>query len=128
MRRAVTLSCTLVCLASITHAKTMTVAAGQTTRVAVYTAWKPQVTPCTSTFGVVKVAVRPQHGKLSNHLIDTTAPASRLDGSVRCLGTPIKGLAVFYTPSRGFRGIDSFSLDVNWPAINKQVIDNFTMT
>ena len=93
--------------------QTMTVPAGRTTRVAVYTAWKPQETPCTSTFAVVKVATRPPHGKLSNHLIDTTIPASRLDGSARCLGTPIKGLAVFYAPDRGFRGVDSFTLDVS---------------
>src|SRR4051794_39691122 len=108
------LICFALVLSWITGAQaesmTRTVTAGQTTRIAVYTGWDPKY--CGSAFGVVKISVKPQHGKLSNRLIDTTIPNSRFGSSGQCYGTPTKGLAVFYTVPRGFRGTDNFTLDV----------------
>jgi len=66
MRLVVVTVCILV-LSTHTAAadRAKTVAAGQTTRVAVYTAWDPVY--CGSVHGVVKVAVRPQHERYPIH-------------------------------------------------------------
>lgn len=106
--------------------RTRTVPAGQTTRIAVHTAWDPKY--CSSVFGAVKISVKPQHGKLSNRLIDTTIPNSRFGSNGQCYGKPTKGFAVFYTAPSGFRGTDSFTLDVTWPAISRQVTDTYSIT
>lgn len=108
------------------QSRTRTVSAGQTARVAVYTAWDPQY--CGSVFGVVKITVKPQHGKLSNRVIDTTIPNSRFGSSGQCLGKPTKGFAIFYAAPGGFRGTDSFTLDVTWPAIGRQSTDTYSIT
>jgi hypothetical protein len=92
----------------------------------VHTAWDPRY--CTSVFGVVKVSVKPQHGRLSNHLVDATIPQSRFGNSGHCLGRPTKGFAVYYTPAPGFHGTDTFTLDLSWPAIGKQATDMYTVT
>lgn len=107
------------------QSRTKTVPAGQTTRVAVYTAWDPQY--CGSVFGVVKITVKPQHGKLTNRVIDTTIPNSRFGSSGQCYGKPTKGFAIFYAAPRGFRGTDSFTLDVSWPAISRQATDTYAI-
>lgn len=107
------------------QSRTRTVPAGQTTRVAVYTAWDPKY--CGSVFGVVKISVKPQRGKLSNRVIDTTIPNSRFGSSGECLGKPTKGFAIFYAAPGGFRGTDSFTLDVSWPAIGRQATDTYSI-
>jgi hypothetical protein len=103
------------------------VSAGQTTQLAVYTAWDP--VNCGNVFGVVKVTAKPQSGKLSNALINTTVPIGRFTGRPgSCFGKPTKGFAVFYTPVRGFRGTDTFTVDISWPAVNRTATDTFFVT
>lgn len=113
---------------SYAHAdqRTKIVPAGKTSIVSVYTAWDP--TYCGSVHGVVKVAAKPQHGRLSNKLIDTTIGYSRFGAVGQCYGKPTKGFAVLYTPERGYRGSDSFSFDISWPVINRQANDTFAIT
>ena len=75
-----------------------------------YFTWKAD---CRSAFGTVKVISKPQHGTISNHLIDWRIGISRRKGVPdQCFGRPIKALAVFYKPQPGYHGIDSFSLDL----------------
>jgi hypothetical protein len=108
------------------ESKTRIVPAGQTKRIAVYTAWDPQY--CGGVVGVVKISVKPQYGKLSKRLIDTTIPSSRFGSSGQCFGKPTKGFAIFYAASGGFHGTDSVTLDVTWPAIGKQATDTYSIT
>lgn len=108
------------------ESRTKTVPAGQTTRVAVYTAWDPQY--CGSVFGVVKILVKPQHGKLSSRPIDTAIPSSRFGSSGQCYGKPTKGFGIFYAAPGGFRGTDTFTLDISWPAISKQATDTYSIS
>jgi hypothetical protein len=108
------------------QSRTITVSAGQTTRIHVYVAWDPQY--CGSVFGIVKVSVKPQYGRLSNRLIDTTIPSGRFGSSGQCYGKPTKGFAIFYAAPNGFRGTDGFALDVSWPAIGKQMTDTYSIT
>jgi hypothetical protein len=129
MRKAVAVACLLL-FHQINEAQaelwTRTVPAGQTTRVFVYKAWDRN---CVSAFGVVKVSAKPQHGKLSNHIVDTAIPAAhRFGSSGQCSGQPTKGLAVFYTPGSGFHGTDTFTLDVSWAPSGKQASDTFVVT
>jgi hypothetical protein len=77
----------------------------------------------------VKVSAKPQHGKLSNHVIDTAIPvAHRFGSSGQCSGQPTKGFAVFYTPVTGFHGTDTFTLDISWAPSGKQASDTFVVT
>ena len=101
--------------------------AGQTTIVFVYRSWDGK--SCTSMFGVVKVSVKPQHGKLTNRIIEATIPGvHRFGTSGQCSGQSTKGFAVFYTPASGFRGTDTFTLDISWPHSGRQATDTFAVT
>ena len=76
---------------------------------AVYTALVP--VSCESAFGIVKVVEKPKSGKLSNAPINTVIPMSRFANRPGpCFGKPTKGFAVSYTPMKGFRGTDSFTV------------------
>ena len=81
---------------------------------------------CVSSTGVVTVLAKPQHGKLSTRIIDTTIGTPRIKRRVDCTGLPTKGFQVSYTSDRGFHGTDNFSLDVTWPT--HRDVDHFTVT
>ena len=123
-------SCIFIVLTSTVaeaNFRTKVVPAGQTTRVAVYTAWHPE--RCGSVFAIVKVTSKPQNGKLSNTLTNTTIPVTRFTGRPGpCFGKPTKGFEVYYTPAKGFRGPDTFSLEISWPAVNRVESDVFSVS
>jgi hypothetical protein len=129
MRKALAVACLLLFHQSSkapAESFTRTVPAGQTTRVFVYKSWEGN---CISAFGVVKVSVKPQHGKLSNRIIDTIIPGvHRFGASGQCQGQSTKGFAVYYTPASGFRGTDTFTLDISWPHSGKQAMDTYAVT
>jgi hypothetical protein len=127
MRKVVVAICMLAWLADPARAdqRTRNVLANQTTQVAGYTAWDPRY--CGSVRAVVTVLTKPQHGRLSNRPYPTTIGLSRFGASGQCYGTPTTGFAVYYTPVKGFRGADSFTLDISWPAIMKQATDTFVV-
>jgi hypothetical protein len=106
------------------------VQAGQTIRVHVYKSWTWEEGHCTSMSGVVKLSVKPQHGKVTHRIIDATIPQVHRFGVTRpqCQGQPTNGFAVFYTPATGFHGTDTFTLDINWPHSGEQATDTYTMT
>ena len=96
---------------------------GQTTRMVVARSWNLD---CDINGGVVKVTAKPQHGKLTNHLIETTVPLNRSGPNNSCLGRPTKGFEVDYTSERGFHGTDSFSLEVT-TGLGRTFSDNYTV-
>ena len=103
-----------------------TVPAGKTSTVFTYTPWDLS---CHSTFAVAKLTDKPQHGTVSHHFISTTIPEiNRLTGrETPCRGKPATGFVVTYTPARGFRGTDTFTLDVDYPSAARRATDVFTI-
>jgi hypothetical protein len=75
----------------------------------VYHAWNRD---CSAGAGVVKVVTKPQHGKLVSGTVASKISRNRLGGRNQCLGKPILGFEVKYTSRAGFRGTDSFTIDV----------------
>ena len=113
------------CLPGLAFARPVerTVASGQSAMVGRYFTWKAD---CSSAFGTVKVISQPQHGTITNHLIDAQIGVSRRKGGPdQCFGRPIKALAVFYKSQPGYHGIDSFSLDATFDAYRD--VDTFTI-
>ena len=104
---------------------TRTVSPGRTAQLIVYKAWDP--VHCGSMFAVAKLAVPPQHGKMSHHTTPATIPVSRFGGRDHCYGQPTTGFAIMYTSSPGYRGTDSFTLNVDWPAITRHSVDTFAI-
>jgi hypothetical protein len=124
MRRLVAALC-LMLFASSAHGelRTRTVVGGKTTSMTVLTSWDVN---CISISGYVKVLTKPQHGKLSNRVIDTTIPNSRFhDVPSNCYGKAIKGFEVLYTPEPGFHGKDTFTLDLIWA--HHRATDTYTV-
>src|SRR5664279_189727 len=89
--------------------RTRTVVGGQTTRMAVHTSWSKD---CKTNGGKAKVLTQPQHGKLSNRIVETTIQHNRTGSDTSCVGRTIKGFEVNYTPQSNFHGTDNFSLEV----------------
>jgi hypothetical protein len=85
---------------------------GQPTKMVVYHSWKPR--DCSEKFGVVKVVTKPQHGKLTPSQVVDTVTISRLNPSSPCIGTRQRGFRVDYTSDPGYRGVDSFVLEVTF--------------
>jgi hypothetical protein len=75
----------------------------------VHTSWDKG---CNTNGGVVSVVTRPEHGKLSNRVVALAIPNNKFGGDNHCLGQPTKGFEVYYTPTRGFHGADSFTLQI----------------
>jgi hypothetical protein len=125
MKSLVTVLLLAACLSSLAFARPLerTVASGETRIVGRYFTWKAD---CRSAFGTVKVISKPQHGTISNQLVDARIGVSRHKGFAdQCFGRPIRALAVFYKPQPGYHGIDSFSLDATFDAYRE--VDTYTI-
>jgi len=59
-----------------------------------------------------KVTKEPKNGSLSFAWI-SQVPHGKVKN--KCRGKPTKGLAVYYTPNRGFKGKDKFSYRLGFP-------------
>jgi hypothetical protein len=81
---------------------------------------------CSPEGGVIKVHTRPQHGKVTQQPGLTPITFARFPEMVPCLGKIINGLHVYYVPDPGFRGTDSFSIEVIYPG-HPTDIDAFTV-
>lgn len=94
------------------------------TPVHTYLSWNDDCSPNT---GVVKVATRPQHGKLTPSQVSAVARQNRFStyGTV-CLGKTMPGFRVTYTSAPGYRGTDSFAIEVIYG--NRQpILDTYTV-
>jgi hypothetical protein len=102
---------------------TRTVVSGQASFVGRYYTWNRD---CSSAFGTVKLITKPQHGTIANRLVEDRIGISRRTRVAdRCLGQPIKALAVTYTSAPGYHGTDTFTLDATFRAFHD--VDTFTI-
>jgi hypothetical protein len=103
-----------------------TVPSGQTAVMHAYKSWDRN---CASNSGVVRVITKPLHGKLSTRVVNAEIRSSRFSsrGRSRCQGTPIKAFQVEYRSVRGFRGVDTFTLEPTF-GNGRQDTDIFTVT
>jgi hypothetical protein len=103
---------------------TRTVEAGTTTVVHTYLSWDAH---CVSNSGVVKVLVKPQHGKLTPQISETKIGQSRFTGSTACAGKPIKGFKVLYRPEDNFHGTDTFTVEATYGS-GRSTVDVYMVT
>jgi hypothetical protein len=84
---------------------------------------------CQTSYGLVKVVSKPQHGVVSHRLTNAHVDKDHYGRVItnKCAGAPIKGFEVDYRSVQGFHGTDTFTLDVTWNAGSKREIDNFTV-
>lgn len=95
-----------------------TAPSGRATRMHIYKSWNRD---CEANGGVVKVVRKPKHGKLSHRAVQTEIGYARLRGFTRCTGTPIRGFQVDYQSNRGFRGVDTFVIEVTFGTRRRDV-------
>ena len=107
------------------RAETRTVRSGVTTPFHTYLSWNNDCSPNT---GVVKVATRPQHGKLTPRKVTAVARQNRFSSyGTACLGKSMPGFEVDYTSAPGYRGTDSFAIEVIYGNRNP-ILDTYTVT
>jgi hypothetical protein len=119
--------CLLLCYGqSVAHADTFyrSVAPGESARMRDYKSWDSN---CVSRSGMVKVNSKPQNGKLTTRIVNSVMGRSRISGLATCQGVPAKALQVNYTAARGFRGTDTFTLDVTY-GDGSSLVDTFIVT
>jgi hypothetical protein len=102
-----------------------TVSSGERVLMYRYAHWLPD--DCSPDLGDVKVLAKPQHGKLTPVRGTLTIPATgtRNPSPIKCIGKPTPMFAVYYTSHPGFRGVDSFRIEVNY---RRQRLDFDTFT
>src|SRR5688500_9199800 len=128
MKSAVAISCALLfSAASVAHAESInrTVASGKQTRMTGYYTWTRD---CVPTSGIVKVVRKPEHGTLSTRIVPVTIGRGQLYGREDCAGTPAKALQVDYKSKPGFRGTDTFELDITFGGTGRQTFHSYTVT
>ena len=104
----------------------LTARSGQPTRINAYHSWDPD--SCVSQAATMNVTTKPAHGVLTARIVPHTITTSRF-GTVRnCTGRPIKALAIEYRSTPGFRGTDSFVIDVVFGWQSRRDTDNYTVT
>lgn len=84
---------------------------GQPKLVYVYMSWHKD---CSPRGGIVKVLTKPQHGTLRPRHVNRPIGRGRYDGATACFGKPGKGFEVWYQSSAGYRGQDTFSIEVDY--------------
>ncbi|HLZ01426.1 MAG TPA: hypothetical protein VKR55_04645 [Bradyrhizobium sp.] len=101
------------------------VKSGVTTPIHTYLSWNND---CSPNSGVVRVATKPQHGKLTPRRVTAVARRNRFStyGTI-CLGRSMPGFEVDYTSARGYRGTDGFAIEVIYGS-RKPILDTYTVT
>lgn len=103
-----------------------TARSGQPTRIAAYHSWDPD--SCVSLAASMNVINKPAHGVLTARIVPHTITTSRF-GTVRnCAGKPIKALAIDYRSKPGFKGTDTFVIDVVFGWQGRRDTDTYTVT
>ena len=102
-----------------------TVPSGVTSRVHHYRSWGKN---CEGNGGMVKLLTKPQHGKLTTRTVDSRIEINRFarDGKTECTGRPIKAFEVNYRSDPGFRGTDTFTIEMVTGRGSRDV-DNYTV-
>jgi hypothetical protein len=127
--RGLVLGCILLCsMPNLLQARdiNLTFVSGKTSRVWTYHSWNHAT--CETASGVVRVLTKPSHGKVSNHVVDSTLKNNHYGQPIKsCPGVRIKAFEVDYTSAPGFHGTDSFILDVTW-STGSHDTDTYTIT
>jgi hypothetical protein len=98
--------------AAVAEHFTRTAISGQTTRMYVYHSVNGD---CIGNFGIVKVTAKPSHGRLTNHIVRKMIQRSRFAvNPMHCSGAITKGFQVDYRSAAGFRGVDTFALEMRF--------------
>ena len=103
-----------------------TVTSGQPKRIAAYHSWDPY--SCVSLGATMNVLSKPAHGVLVPRVVDHTITTSRFGPVQRCIGKPIKALQIEYKSTPGYRGTDTFSIDVIFGWEGRRDTDTYTVT
>ena len=77
--------------------------------------------------GLVKVVTRPRYGKLVPRRESIVATRGRHADTSHCVPLKVNGFQVYYRSERGFRGRDSFTIEVTWGA-RRNEIDHYTVS
>ena len=99
---------------------------GQPKRVAAYHSWDPQT--CSSLSATMNVLSKPAHGVLIPRVVPHVITTSRYGTVQNCVGRPIKALQIEYKSAPGYRGSDTFSIDVTFGWEGRRDTDTYTMT
>lgn len=83
---------------------------------------------CRSATGQVKLLVKPRNGTLTTGFGETTIRNNRYRPGVvpRCAGKPVKTFEVYYSSPPGFRGRDSFVIEVTHGP-GRSAIDHYSL-
>jgi len=88
------------------------VISGKAKRIAAYHSWDRT---CNSLAATVNVVTGPSHGVLVPRVVSRTIKRGTR-GSTQCFGQPIKALEILYKSRPGYRGADTFVIDVIYGA------------
>jgi hypothetical protein len=105
---------------------TRTVRSGQAARMAAYHSWDPA--SCQSLAADLNIVTKPTHGVLIPRVVPHRISVSRFGSVGHCYGKPIKALQIEYRSMPGFKGMDTFSLDVVFGFQGRHDTDNYTVT
>jgi hypothetical protein len=75
----------------------------------------------------MNVVGKPAHGVLIPHVINHTIANSRFGPVGYCAGKPIKALQIDYRSDMGYRGSDSFTIDITFGFEGRRDIDTYTV-
>jgi hypothetical protein len=130
--KAFALGCILACgipmLASADNFN-KTADPGVATNMHYYFGWNPMT--CQPLSGVVKLLIKPKHGKLTTSQVERAIYRSRFaKGRARplCPGHAAKAFQIRYTSNPDFHGVDSFTVRATYGWENHVVVDTFTIT
>jgi hypothetical protein len=118
-----------VCLAMAAeplHAENFfrTAKSGQVTHMYNYHSWRRD---CSANDGVVKVVTKPQHGKLKPSTVMSLVKINRFRADDPCVGMMMKGFEVEYVSVPGYRGQDSFAIEITFGR-RAPVVDTFAVS
>jgi len=68
------------------------------------------------------------HQQAGNGNVEIRPHQAKLDKDSQCPGLAVRGLAYVYTPKKGFKGADEFSVDVPWSTNDHSLPSVYTHT
>jgi hypothetical protein len=86
-----------------------TAIAGKSTKIDEYTGWNND---CSFLTISVDVSSPPSHGTVTSKVARGRISNAAVGSAGRCFGKPTRVLQVYYRPRAGFRGTDTFSVDM----------------
>jgi hypothetical protein len=89
-----------------------TVPSGVKTKIDHYTGWNDD---CSFKSLDIQVTTPPAHGEIASRIANGVIPSdAKIGSSGVCAGKPTKVLEVYYKSARGYKGPDSFTVDMSF--------------